>query len=199
MALSRSLTLSVLALSLTATGLAACDRQSGSPAQPEATASTAAPETPPGKLDRSRVDRSHRGNRLPDLALHGPDGRQLRLTSLTGKPLLLNLWATWCGPCVAELPTLRRLADAKAGRIAVVAVSQDLGDSATVSAFWKAHGFAPWPLWLDPDNAATSHYQIGEMPTTIFYDAQGREVWRMVGAHDWAGADTKDLIAPAMP
>ena len=116
---------------------------------------------------------------------------------MAGKPLLVNFWATWCGPCVAELPTLQRLGAANDGKIAVLAVSEDLGEPARVSAFWQAHGFAGWPLWLDPDNDATSQYSLQTMPTTIYYDATGRELWRYTGGRDWASKDTAALLAEA--
>jgi len=147
------------------------------------------------------LDRSHKGSRLPDLGFHASDGKTLRLPSLTGKPLLVNFWATWCGPCVAELPTLHQLAGTQAGKITVLAVSEDLGDPAKVGAFWQAHGLAGWPQspkpWLDPDNDATSQYALQTMPTTIYYDAAGREVWRYTGGRDWASKDTAALLAEA--
>ena len=52
---------------------------------------------------------------------------------------------------------------------------------------------------LDPENTLAFFYNAGELPTSVLYDAQGREVWRMVGAHDWSGKDSAALIAPAMP
>ena len=124
-----------------------------------------------------------------------PAGRKLALASLAGKPYLLNLWATWCAPCVTELPTLDRLG--QSGRIRVVTVSQDSGEPAKVGRFLTDKGLAHLEPWLDPENDLSFHYATGTLPTTVLYDARGREVWRFVGEHDWAGADTEAMLAEA--
>jgi thiol-disulfide isomerase/thioredoxin len=65
---------------------------------------------------------------LPDFLLTDPAGKELRLTDLKGKPLLINLWATWCAPCVAELPALDKLAGTLDGKVKVLSVNQDSGE-----------------------------------------------------------------------
>ena len=121
MLLSRSLTAAVLGLGLIAPILlSACDRQSSDKAQPQAAASTAQAE--------GTLDRSHKGSAIPDVTVSDPAGQQLKLASLTGKPLLINLWATWCAPCIAELPTLNRISNRADMNLQVVTVSQDMGD-----------------------------------------------------------------------
>lgn len=136
---------------------------------------------------------------MPQATITDAGGAKMTMASLVGKPVLINLWATWCAPCVKELPTLDALAARESGHLAVVTVSQDMGQADKVAAALTAHSQGHLHPWLDPDNTLGFFYNSGELPTSVFYDAQGREVWRMVGAHDWAGADTKDLIAPAMP
>ena len=124
-----------------------------------------------------------------------PAGRKLALTSLKGKPVLINLWATWCAPCVTELPTLDKLA--ASGKIRVLTVSQDAGDPAAVPAFLKGKGITHLEPWLDPQNDLSFHYNTGTLPTTVLYDSAGREVWRFVGVHDWSDAATATLLAEA--
>lgn len=141
------------------------------------------------------VDRSHQGSELPSLVLKDAGGREFRLTSLKGKPFLLNLWATWCAPCVAELPTLAKLAGG--GRVAVITVSQDLTGAEKIAPFLAAHGAGALPGWLDPDNDLSTQYDVQVLPTTVYYDAAGREVWRLTGGHDWERADTATLLAEA--
>lgn len=140
------------------------------------------------------IDRSHKGAALPDLTVKDPGGRTLKLAELKG-PVLINLWATWCAPCVTELPLLDRLAADRAGKLRVVTISQDLGEGAKVAEFLKAKGAGRLEPWLDPDNELAFRYGGGTLPTTILFDAAGREVWRLVGGHDWASAETAKMLA----
>lgn len=185
--LSRSLKLAVLGFAVIAGG---CDRQSGDKAQPRESESAAESRTPKGLLDAS-----HKGSQLPDFTLSDPSGKQLKLADLKGEPALINLWATWCAPCVKELPQLDVLA--ASGKVRVVTVSQDMGQPEKVGAFLKERGIAKLEAWLDPQNDLSFHYGTGTLPTTIYYDAQGREVWRYVGERDWSGAETDALLAQA--
>ena len=192
---SRSLKSAVLGLAALAPALlGGCDRQSDGKAQPAAVQSSAAPAPAPHS---GTVDTSHKGEALPDLTLTDAAGRKLALPSLAGKPLLVNLWATWCAPCVAELPTLEALATSRAGDLRVLTVSQDMSGTEKVADFLKTRGGPKLEPWLDPKNDLIFHYQLTTLPTTILYDAQGREVWRYVGGHDWSGPDAAGLIAQA--
>ncbi|WP_246448063.1 TlpA family protein disulfide reductase [Novosphingobium flavum] len=194
MLLSRSLKPAVLGLAaLSALNLAGCDRQSGDGAQPAAQASgtTQAADAAPTK----GADRSHKGAALPDFTFADPKGGKLALASLGSKPLLINLWATWCAPCIKELPTLDALA--KAGKVRVLTVSQDSAEPAKVGQFLTDKGLAKLEPWLDPENQLAFHYMTGTLPTTVLYDSHGREVWRFVGENDWASAEASALIAEA--
>ncbi|MFC3173564.1 TlpA family protein disulfide reductase [Novosphingobium bradum] len=168
-----------------------CDRQGGADAQGGSSAATAPAAAEPAK----GIDRSHKGSLAPTLVLADPAGRKLALASLAGKPFLVNLWATWCAPCVTELPTLEALA--LSGKLRVITVSQDSGEPGKVAQFLKAKGLAKLEPWLDPQNDLSFHYATGTLPTTVLYDSQGREVWRFVGEHDWSGAETATLLAEA--
>ena len=192
MLLSRSLTLAVLGLAVSAPALlGGCDRQSGEKAQPQASASPAAAQT---AAVTGTIDRSHKGSALPDFALADQAGRQLPLRSLKGKPLLINLWATWCAPCITELPMLESLAGRNGGAVKVLTVAQDMTNTEKVSAFLTDRGFRRLEPWLDPKNDLAFHYGAGTLPTTIYYNAQGREVWRFTGEHDWSSAETEAML-----
>lgn len=130
---------------------------------------------------------------MPDFSFADPAGKSLRLHDLKGKPVLINLWATWCAPCVAELPTLNALA--ARGGLRVLAVSQDMAQPGKVAEFLKTRGGAALEPWLDPQNELSFHYATGTLPTTILYDAAGREVWRFVGERDWGDAESAALLA----
>jgi thiol-disulfide isomerase/thioredoxin len=172
--------------------LAGCDRQSGDGAQPQASTAAAATGAAVGSIDRS-----HKGSQLPDFLLTDPAGKELRLQSLTGKPLLVNLWATWCAPCVAELPALDKLAETLDGKAKVMIVNQDSGEPEKAGAFLKQRGVSRLEPWLDPKGDLAFHYEAPSLPITVLYDAAGREVWRIIGPREWGDAETLALIAEA--
>jgi len=181
-----------LFVSLAILMLGACDANApeAAPTQQSKTAEADVPATA-GRLDRSRA-----GTVAPDGTFEGPDGAPARFADFRGKPLLLNLWATWCAPCIAEMPTLDRLA-ASTNDIRVLALSQDMDGRAKVEAFFKERKFKSLQPYLDPELSMMSALQVATLPTTILYDAQGREVWRMTGIEDWTGDKAKKLIAEA--
>ncbi len=131
---------------------------------------------------------------IPQVSLSGPSGRVANLGTLTGTPVLLNLWATWCAPCVKEMPQLDTLAG-RGGGLRVIAASQDVQGAAVVERFFERTGVRHLEPWLDPQNALMEALEIETLPVTILYDADGREVWRMTGAFDWAGDEAAELIA----
>ena len=125
--------------------LTACDRQSPGQSQAKPGAAEARPGGP-------GLDRSQAGKSMPALALRDPDGEDGNLSTIAaGKPLLVNLWATWCAPCVKELPTLVALA-ARPGAPQVIALSQDTSAQAEVAAFLAEKKFDLEP-WQDKDMA----------------------------------------------
>jgi len=183
---SRSFKALILGITVIAAG---CDRQSAPQAQPGAAQ---------GGVPAAVIDRSHKGNRLPELTFTDPTGKTLRLTSLQGRPLLINLWATWCAPCVAELPTLDALAAREGTRLKVLTVSQDGPKKDAVASFMQQRGVKLLEPWIDPDLAMMMHYQTEVLPTTILYDAEGREVWRVIGPREWGDAESAKLIAEGL-
>jgi len=131
---------------------------------------------------------------MPAMVLRDASGKVLDLQSLRGKPVLLNLWATWCAPCIAELPTLDALAAKREGQLRVVAVSQDMTDTGKVAPFLASRGLERLEPWLDPESELTFVIGAASLPTTVFYDAEGKEVWRYVGDSDWTGKDAEALL-----
>lgn len=186
MLLSRSLKIAVLGSALLIGG---CDRESKAPAQPAA--------SPAGGELSGTIDRSQKGSQLPDFTLRDASGKTVELASFKGKPVLINLWATWCAPCVAELPTLNQLAKDREGSLKVLTISQDMPPADKVAGFLKARGADKLEPWLDLDGELTVQYKITVLPTTIYYDAEGREVWRYVGGHDWSSAETLKMLDEA--
>ena len=143
------------------------------------------------------IDRSMAGTPIPRATVRNPQGQMVNLATLAGKPLVLNLWATWCGPCVEELPTLNALADSSGSDLRLVALSQDIGTSDAAPANYVTdRGWSNLQVWRDPDNIVGQLYG-GQLPTTIIFAADGREVARVIGPLDWTGTDARSLLAEA--
>jgi thiol-disulfide isomerase/thioredoxin len=115
----------------------------------------------------------------------------------SGTPTLVNLWATWCAPCVKELPTIDRLAKEHyaLGDLGVMAISQDSAPHASVEAFLKRLDIKEVGIFQDSKMALSGALGADVLPTTILYDAKGREVWRYVGDLDWTSPEAVKLLA----
>jgi thiol-disulfide isomerase/thioredoxin len=124
---------------------------------------------------------------VADAALLDAAGIAHTLSSFTGSGLVLNFWATWCQPCVVEMPALEDLARRVGGEnIVVLAASSDRGGAATVSRFFAAHRIEGLTVWLDPDGAAGRALGTeGITPTTLIIDRAGRERARLEGPALW--------------
>ena len=140
------------------------------------------------------VHRDHKGTAEPAAVFSNADGKPVKLADFAGKPLLVNLWASWCAPCVKELPTLDALA--RTGKVQVLAVSQDTGPRASVVAFLQAHKIGTLEPYQDEKMGLSG--ALGPdtvLPTSILYDSSGKEVWRYVGDLDWTSPDAAKLLA----
>jgi thiol-disulfide isomerase/thioredoxin len=144
------------------------------------------------------VDRSHKGQPMPQVRLDG--GTMLAASAQDAKPLLVNIWATWCAPCVKELPTLDKLAASHRvdGQLGVVTISQDSGPQASVAAFLKKLNANDLGAYQDDKMALSG--ALGPdtvLPTSILIGADGKEVWRYVGDLDWTSPEAAKLLSEA--
>jgi thiol-disulfide isomerase/thioredoxin len=115
------------------------------------------------------------------------EGASHDLSGFAGSGLVVNLWATWCVPCVAEMPALQEMAKKLAAeKILVLPLSSDRGGAEAVRKFYAAHGIDALPVWLDPKGEAARAWGARGLPTTLIIDRQGREKGRVEGAVDWA-------------
>ncbi len=135
--------------------------------------------------------------RPPQIAFEDPQGRPVNLAVFRGRPLLVNFWATWCGPCVVEMPSLDALAAREGDSLRILAVSQDLDGRQKVADFFAARNFTRLEPYLDPQMGLMTALRIDTLPTTILYDADGAEVWRMTGMADWHGERAARLLREA--
>ncbi|QIL01657.1 TlpA family protein disulfide reductase [Sphingomonas sinipercae] len=151
---------------------------------------------PQAEVPAKGADRSQAGKPIPDTELRNADDEAATLQEASGQPLLVNLWATWCAPCVKELPTLDALSR-RPGAPRVVAVSQDMGPRTSVEAFLDKAGVKDLERWHDPKMSLSGALNAQVLPTTILYDSNGREVWRFIGDLDWTSAQAAKLLAEA--
>jgi thiol-disulfide isomerase/thioredoxin len=140
---------------------------------------------------------------LKSLAFNGPDGKPFGLAGHTGKTVLLNLWATWCAPCRAEMPALDTLQQELGGdKFEVVAVNVDTGDDTKPKAFLKEIGVQKLNYYSDHSLALFNDVKerglaLG-LPVTMLIDAEGCLIAHMNGPAEWSGADAKKLIETAL-
>ncbi len=128
---------------------------------------------------------------LPDLQLATLDEHPVSLVSYMGRPVVLNLWATWCPPCRREMPALEQ-AQTEFPDVDFVLVNQ--GESAQQAlAFLESEGLNLTDVLLDPASEAMHTMRTGGLPTTFFFDAQGRMVDLHVG--EITMDDLKDMIS----
>jgi thiol-disulfide isomerase/thioredoxin len=132
----------------------------------------------------------------PANTLYDAAGKELRIADLKGKVVVMNIWATWCAPCIIEMPTLAKLQAAYAGKpVEVVAVSIDTPDKIDKAKAFIARQ-APLKFYSDPNMKlpfAVTPPATG-MPTTIIYGPDGLERGRVSGEADWSGKDAKAVI-----
>lgn len=186
-----------------AIALAGCDRQNASAPQGEATANVAGAATtnaaaPAGETyPTGRLDRSHAGTPAPAISFEDPQGRPVTMAAFRGKPVLVNLWATWCGPCVIEMPSLDALANREGDALQVLALSQDMEGRQKVTDFFSQRRFTALEPYLDSRLDFMMTLRVDTLPTTILYDADGKEVWRMTGRADWQSERVARLLTEA--
>jgi thiol-disulfide isomerase/thioredoxin len=171
--------------------LGGCHKQAAPAPQAQAVQPPAPVEAPAGP------DLSDKGKAIPTVEIRNADGQPAKLSDLKGKPLLVNLWATWCVPCIKELPTLDALAAREAGKLQVVIVNEDLEGARVVTPFLQKRPLKTLKPWMDTNNALMIPLKAASLPTTILYDANGKQVWRITRDMDWSGKEAAALIAQA--
>ena len=157
-----------------------------------APAETAAGLSPASQEDAGVMALHDAPRTVPDIRFADGDGRPLTLGDFLDKVILLNIWATWCGPCREEMPTLDRL-QAKLGGpdFEVVALSIDRAGIGVVSAFYDEIGVQQLAKYIDESSRTAGELNAVGLPTTLLIDREGREIGRHVGPAQW---DTSEMV-----
>jgi thiol-disulfide isomerase/thioredoxin len=136
----------------------------------------------------------------PDYTFYDGSGKAMKIADLKGKVVVMNIWATWCAPCVTEMPTLAKLQAAYAGKpVEVVTVSIDSESSAAKARIFIAQHS---PLKFYHDREMKLPFKLSPpapgAPTTVIYGKDGMEVARVAGEADWSGPDARALVDKAL-
>ncbi|GAB4356423.1 MAG: TlpA disulfide reductase family protein [Kiloniellaceae bacterium] len=178
------------ALVLAAAPLAA---QQG-PAQGQTAASAGAPSAPKGPFAENFTF-SDPPVPAPSAAFQGLEGETLSLADFRGRVVLVNFWATWCAPCVKEMPSLERLHAALADEgFAVLAISQDRGGAGVVTPFLDRLDLQRLPVYLDPKGVLARAFALKGLPTTFLIDRAGQVRAGLVGPAEWDSPAAQDFM-----
>ncbi len=136
--------------------------------------------------EMARFKRAATPKPLPDLAFQDADDKPLRFADFRGRALLINFWATWCAPCVKEMPSLDRLqAKFPENKFLVLPLSIDGPTRPKVAPFYKDQKLTHLGIYFDKGRKAMQGLDVSLLPTSILVDPMGRELGRLEGDADW--------------
>jgi peroxiredoxin len=142
---------------------------------------------------RLKLSRAGAGTPLPAFTLTTVDGKTIDFSQLRGKVLILNFWATWCGPCKEEMPALARLSRRfDPGDVAILTITTE-HERTSLQQFMKQLD-STLPVLLDEQRDVSLAFMVRGLPTTIFVEKKGTIVARALGPRDWDGPDAIRFI-----
>jgi thiol-disulfide isomerase/thioredoxin len=145
--------------------------------------------SPPAVLDKLKLTEGTPAT--PAVTFYDADGKAVSLNDFRGRYVLVNLWATWCGPCINELPSLVRLqGQLPQDKITVLPLDLEKHDAQKVVEFLERTKIEGLPIYIDRDFSAMRGFAANELPLTILIDAEGKEVARAAGEQKWDHADS---------
>ena len=118
----------------------------------------------------------------PDITVYDPQGNAVKLSDLRGKPVVLNVWASWCGPCKQEMPAFQATYEKYDGQLQFMMVNLSGQDKLEDARTLLAETGYTFPVYYDTDNSAAQSYNTGSIPATFFVNKEGQLVTYAIGA-----------------
>jgi thiol-disulfide isomerase/thioredoxin len=147
------------------------------------------------KGELAKLDLTSAGSTAPSIPFESRSGK-VTPVDFKGSVVVLNLWATWCAPCVKELPSLDRLQGAFNSKdVQVLLVSQDAQGWQDIDKKWPDYKMQNLDTYADPDMGYTDAFKTPGLPLTIIYNRQGKEVGRIMKPVEWDGPEAKALLS----
>ncbi|HEY9148501.1 MAG TPA: TlpA disulfide reductase family protein [Gammaproteobacteria bacterium] len=138
----------------------------------------------------------YEGAALPDFSLTDMQGKSHKLGDYRGKVVMVNFWATYCGPCIKEMPSMQRLKEKLSDRPFAILAIDMAEERATVEAFLQKHNIqVNFPILLDPEGGVVESWMITAVPTTFIIDPQGEIRYALFGGIEWDKPDVIETIS----
>jgi thiol-disulfide isomerase/thioredoxin len=135
----------------------------------------------------------------PEISFTDMAGKPASLADFKGKFVLVNLWATWCQPCLKEMPSVISLQTRLGPALTVLAISEDRAGARIVNDFVAAHHFDKLAVYLDPNSTVSHAFEARGLPTSILIGADGKVLGQVDGGADWDSDAIRDALAKLLP
>jgi thiol-disulfide isomerase/thioredoxin len=135
----------------------------------------------------------------PEISVTDMAGKTVSLSDFKGRFVLVNLWATWCQPCLKEMPSLVALQTRLGTALTVLAISEDRAGARIVQDFVAAHGIDKLAVYLDPNSTASHAFEGIGLPTSFLIDADGKVLGKVEGGADWDSDAMRAALAKLLP
>jgi thiol-disulfide isomerase/thioredoxin len=130
----------------------------------------------------------------PPFSFADPGGNTVSLADFSGKLVVFNLWATWCAPCLREMPSLDRMQARLGEDVVVLAISEDRGGGKVVEPFIEKLGLKSVKFYLDPKSTAEQAFKVQGLPTSFVISREGHVLGRVEGAAEWDSPKLLDTL-----